>query len=227
MMSFTVPLDGCTIVATTTVVTSYSSSADCFGSAVPLCCGSVKLMAGKFIFIYFQYQEVVGCVCMLNYWLSSNDDICPDNYNYSRFKPKDKRRSEKREVHLHGDTTTTAERARVQHLDSVTCPLLLRQGMGSSRAEDCAVHGVTGRLFRAVYTGTRPGVSPAIRAGKGWRGRRELAPRCSATRISCIARTCQDRLAVSLIICTTHTTRTRCDLYRSSWNNDTKNQTKG
>ena len=23
--------------------------------------------------------------------------------------------------------------------------------------------------------------SPAIRAGKGWRGRRELAPRCSAT----------------------------------------------
>ena len=34
-----------------------------------------------------------------------------------------------------------------------------------------------------MYTGTRPGVSPAIRAGKGWRGRRELAPRCSATRI--------------------------------------------
>ena len=26
---------------------------------------------------------------------------------------------------------------------------------------------------------------PAIRAGKGWRGRRELAPRCSATRIRC------------------------------------------
>ena len=38
-----------------------------------------------------------------------------------------------------------------------------------------------------MYTGTRPGVSPAIRAGKGWRGRRELAPRCSATRISCIS----------------------------------------
>ena len=37
------------------------------------------------------------------------------------------------------------------------------------------------RLFRAVYTGTRPGLSPAIRAGKGWRGQRELAPRCSAT----------------------------------------------
>ena len=40
-----------------------------------------------------------------------------------------------------------------------------------------------GRLFRAVYTGTRPWVTPAIRAGKGWRGRRELAPRCSATQL--------------------------------------------
>ena len=25
--------------------------------------------------------------------------------------------------------------------------------------------------------------SPAIRAGKGWQGRRELAPRCSATQL--------------------------------------------
>ena len=40
-MSFTVPLDGCTIVATTTVVASCSSSADCPGSAAPMCCGSV------------------------------------------------------------------------------------------------------------------------------------------------------------------------------------------
>ena len=46
-----------------------------------------------------------------------------------------------------------------------------------------AVHGVMGRLFWAVYTGTRPGVTPAIRAGKGWRGRRELALRCSATQL--------------------------------------------
>ena len=34
-----------------------------------------------------------------------------------------------------------------------------------------------------MYTGTRPGGSPATRAGKGWRGRRELAPRCSATQL--------------------------------------------
>ena len=40
-------------------------------------------MTGKYLFNYFQYQEVVGCVCMLNYWISSNDEICSDNYNYS------------------------------------------------------------------------------------------------------------------------------------------------
>ena len=40
-------------------------------------------MAGKYLFNFFQFQEVVGCVCMLNYWFSSNDGICPDNYNYS------------------------------------------------------------------------------------------------------------------------------------------------
>ena len=47
-----------------------------------------------------------------------------------------------------------------------------------------AHHGygeLMGLLFRAVYSGTWPGLTPAIRAGKGWRGRRELAPRCSVT----------------------------------------------
>ena len=99
VMSFTVPLNGC--------VTSCSSSADCPGSAAPMCCGGVcvamscggggftpdgaydsvwdsaRPMTGKYIINYFQYQEDVGCVCMLNGWFSSNDDICPDNYNYS------------------------------------------------------------------------------------------------------------------------------------------------
>ena len=41
VMSFTVPLDGCTIVATTIVVTLCSSSADCPDSAATLCCGGV------------------------------------------------------------------------------------------------------------------------------------------------------------------------------------------
>ena len=62
----------------------------------------------KFFFNYFQYQEFVGCVCMLNYWFSSNDDICPDNYNYSRFKLKDKCRSEKWEVFLQCDMPVVA-----------------------------------------------------------------------------------------------------------------------
>ena len=101
--SFTVPLDGCTIVATTSVVTTFSSSADCPGSAAPFCCGSVcvamscgggfipggaygsvwdsvKQMAGKYLINYFQYQEVVGYLCMLNYWFCSYDEFCADNY---------------------------------------------------------------------------------------------------------------------------------------------------
>ena len=100
---FTVPLVGSTIVATATGVTSYSSSADCFGSAAPLCCESVCVamscgagftpggaynsvwdsvmpMTGNYFFNYFQYEEVVGCVCMLNGWFSNNDDFCADNY---------------------------------------------------------------------------------------------------------------------------------------------------
>ena len=76
----------------------------------------MKPMIGKFIFIYFPFQEVVGCVCMLNYWFSSNDDICPDNYNYSRFQLKDKCRSEKWEVYLYGDMTIMVVRSQVQFL---------------------------------------------------------------------------------------------------------------
>ena len=84
MLSFTVPLNGCTIVATATVVTSCSSSADCPGSAAPMCCGgvcvamscggggftpdgaydsvwdSVRPLTGKFIFNYFQYHRPLG-----------------------------------------------------------------------------------------------------------------------------------------------------------------------
>ena len=48
----------------------------------------------------------------------------------------------------------------------------------------CRAHHGCGELFGAVYSGTRPGLSPAIRAGKGWRRRRELAPRCSATQLA-------------------------------------------
>ena len=40
----------------------------------------------KYFFNCFQYHKLVGCVCMLDYWFSSSDEICSDKYNYSRFK---------------------------------------------------------------------------------------------------------------------------------------------
>ena len=107
-MSFTVPWTRSTIVATAAVVTTCSASAGCTDSATPMysgcvcvamSCGggsfspngayvslqdSVKLMTGKCI-NYCQYQEDVGCVCRLNDWISSNDEICLDSYNYFRF----------------------------------------------------------------------------------------------------------------------------------------------
>ena len=115
VVSFTVPFYGWTIVATATVVTSHSSLGDCPAARVyasAMSCGggfipggaydsvwnSVKPQTGKLFFIYFQYQEVVRCVCMLNGWFCNFDDICADNYNFSRFKLKDKCRSEQWEV---------------------------------------------------------------------------------------------------------------------------------
>ena len=63
---------------------------------------SVWPMTGKYSFDYFQYQGDVGCVCMLNDWISSNDVICAVNFFYSRFKLKGQCRSEKWEVYLYG-----------------------------------------------------------------------------------------------------------------------------
>ena len=129
---------------------------------------SVRLMTGKYFVYYFQYQEDVGCVGLLNGWFSSNDDICPDNYKNSRFKLKDKCRSEKWEVYLYGDMTIKV--------------------MESRRAENCGglrscISWCDGKAFFGPCTQVHGQGSPAIRAGKGWRGRRELAPRCSATQL--------------------------------------------
>ena len=86
VISFTVPLVGCTIDATATVVTTCSSTSGFPDSAAPSCCGGVcvamscggpdgaynstwdrvRPISGKYTFNYFQYQDVVGCVCMLN-----------------------------------------------------------------------------------------------------------------------------------------------------------------
>ena len=84
----------------------------------------VKKVTGKYFFNYFQYQEFVGCVCMLNYWFSSIDDICPVNYNFSRFKLKDKCRSEKWELYLYSVMTIKMVMAQVQFLDSGDMPVV-------------------------------------------------------------------------------------------------------
>ena len=76
----------------------------------------MKPVSGKYFFNYFQYQEVVGCICMLNYCFSSYDGYCPDNYNYSRFKLTVQCRSEKWELYLYGDMTIIVDRGRVDVL---------------------------------------------------------------------------------------------------------------
>ena len=73
-------------------------------------------MTGNYFFDYFQYQEFVGCICMLNYWFSSYDEFCPDNYNYSWFKLMDKCRSEKWELYLYGDMIIKVDRDSVDVL---------------------------------------------------------------------------------------------------------------
>ena len=95
------------------------------------CLGQCVAGYWKFFFNYFQYQEVVGCICMLNYWFSSYDEICPENYNYSRFKLKDKCRSEKWELYLYGVMIIKVVLHRCSSLSVVTCLLLWRHGMGS------------------------------------------------------------------------------------------------
>ena len=73
---------------------------------------------------------------------------------------------------------------------------------------------------RAVYTGTRPGLTPAIRAGKGWRGRRELAPRRSATQFgACFAINADHgdgelrKMLTSPLSCTKSIGHTRCIVF--------------
>ena len=146
-MSFTVALTGSTIVTTAAVVITYSASTDCTDSATSTCSGgvcvamscgggsfipdgaydslwdSVKPMKGKYTINYFQYQEDVGCVCVLNDRISSNDEICADNYNYFRFKLKGNGRSEFWEVYLYGDQTIKVDRDSVEVLPGGVPPL--------------------------------------------------------------------------------------------------------
>ena len=66
---------------------TYSATSTCSGGVyIVMSCGaydslwdSVKPMTRDYIINYFQYQEDVECVCMLNDWTRSNDEICADN----------------------------------------------------------------------------------------------------------------------------------------------------
>ena len=44
--------------------------------------GQRKADEGIYIFYYFQYQDVVGCVCMLKDWISSCCVFCADYHNH-------------------------------------------------------------------------------------------------------------------------------------------------
>jgi len=140
VMSFTVPLTGSVIAVTKTAVTTCSSSDDCTDSSAPMCsdnicvamsCSggsftpdglydsswdSVTPMTGKYTTNYFNYKSDVGCVCMLNDWISSSDAICADNYNYFQFKLKGNGRSEKWQIYLYGDKSMAVKRQGVEVL---------------------------------------------------------------------------------------------------------------
>ena len=70
---------------------------------------------------------------MLNDWISSNDEVCADNYNYFRFKLKGKGRSETWEVYLYGDKTIKVDCDSVEVLPGrVPSPSIGGVGFGPS-----------------------------------------------------------------------------------------------
>ena len=85
VMSFTVPLVCCIIVATATVVTSCLCRDVVWwsGWCLQFYLGQREAYDWKIHRLLFPVPRGRWGVCMLNYLFSSNDDICPDNYNYS------------------------------------------------------------------------------------------------------------------------------------------------
>ena len=81
-----------------------------------LCLGQRESDAWKIRFHLFPVSVDVGCVCMLNGWFSSNDDICADYFFFSRFQLKGKCRSVKWVVYLYCDMTIMVVRSQVQFL---------------------------------------------------------------------------------------------------------------
>ena len=76
----------------------------------------------KYTFDYFQYQRDVGCVCMLNHWFSSIDEVCADNYFFP-VQVDGKCRNEKWELYLYGDLSFKVDRVSVEVLPRGVPPL--------------------------------------------------------------------------------------------------------
>ena len=87
---------------------------------------------------------------MLNGWFSNYDDICADNFIFSRFKLKDKCRSEKLEVYLCGDMTILVMRVQVQFLGSGDMPVVMTTGHGVLK---CRILRMSPQLQFIVVTG--------------------------------------------------------------------------
>ena len=186
-------------VATAAVVTSCSSSANCRSSAAPLCCGvvcaamscggkyfspdgaydfawdSVKPMKGTYTINFIQYP-FVECVCKLNDWISCNDDVCADNYNFFRFKLQDKCCSEKWELYLYSDMTIKVDRDSVEVLPRGVPPprFFTLLGNGSQTIFELCLPSVRGMgmsmplavpvssgKFSGTFVSTAPAVEPA------------------------------------------------------------------
>ena len=60
---------------------------------------------------------------MQNDWISSNDEICADNYNFFEFKFQGRGRSEMWEVYLYGGKTIKVDRDSAEVLSRGAPPL--------------------------------------------------------------------------------------------------------
>ena len=130
--------------------------------------GQREAVKGKYTINYILYLLTLGVFPCSMIGSASMTIFAPTTTTISRFTLKDKCRSEKWEVYLYGDMTITV--------------------MGSRRAENCGFlrscsSWRDGKAFFGPCTQVHglvdprhQGGTPAIRAGKGWRGRRSLLP---------------------------------------------------
>ena len=132
---------------------------------------SVRPMTGKYLLQLFPVPRF-RWVCMHAELLvqSATYDICPDNYNFSRFKLKDKCRSEKWEVYLYADMSIGCACTGAV-LGLCNMPVVVT-GHGVQTCKNCGdlcscSSWCDGKACRAVYTGTRAGFPPPSGRGRG------------------------------------------------------------